>query len=194
MMQANEWPKEYYPIQQKWRRLGPLYRSIDAALIWYVEMESFLRNKAEQHGFPYRPKQYTDALAPAAYDGCDWRICRSRPGPAPAFWEYVCHSACHWTCSLHLWVASEVAPDRPWRIVTSQKHSTVWDGHKTLWDGNFLALGVPAAKAWELAAKQPNSCELEVGELMLHDTPPQIEGTLEMLERKWKAENGRRAA
>ena len=43
--------------------------------------------------------------------------------------------------------------------MTSQKHSTVWDGAETLFDINFLALGVDADEAWRLA----NGRELKVG-------------------------------
>jgi hypothetical protein len=62
-------------------------------------------------------------------------------------------------------------PDRPWRIVTSDRHSVVWDGAQTLWDGNFLALDIPAAEAWELAAGRPDTMRLPIGEPMLHEAP-----------------------
>jgi hypothetical protein len=34
-------------------------------------------------------------------------------------------------------------PIYPWRIVTSDRHSTVWNGDGLLFGHNFLALGVP---------------------------------------------------
>jgi hypothetical protein len=171
---------KYVPIQQQWRKLGPLYRSFNAAAIWFPEMEAFSFSRAEDRGYPYRPAKLTPDLLPSHYDSCDWRFCRDRPGPAPSFWDYACHGACHWTCSLHLWVAMQVQPDRPWRIVTTNKHSTVWDGEHTLWDGNFLALGIPADEAWELAASQPDTEFLPVGKPMLHEPP---NDAIESLER-----------
>jgi hypothetical protein len=159
----------YYPIQKQWRKLKPIYGSIMAAAIWHPEMEAFAANRARSNGYPFKSEAWTPELRPWHYDSCDWRWDHGRPGPNPSFWDYTCHSACHWTCSLHLWVAKHVQPDLPWRIVTSDRHSTVWDGAETLWDGNFLALGVPADEAWELAAEQPDSEMLPVGALMLHD-------------------------
>jgi len=43
-------------------------------------------------------------------------------------------------------------PKRSWRIVTSDKHSTVWDGHRTLFEFNFQAMGIDAQECWERAA------------------------------------------
>jgi hypothetical protein len=48
-----------------------------------------------------------------------------------------------WSTSI-LKLAMQVEPNRIWHIVTSDEHSTVWDGKKTLSDMNFLALGVTA--------------------------------------------------
>jgi hypothetical protein len=46
-----------------------------------------------------------------------------------------------------------VEPKREWRIVTSDAHSTTWDGAETLFDFNFLALGIEPDEAWALASK-----------------------------------------
>ena len=107
-------------------------------------------------------------LRPSRFDSCDWRFMRDRPGPAPAYWEFACHRACHWTANLSLFVAMKAEPKCQWRLVTSQKHTTVWDGKNTLWDTNFSALGVPPDEAWELAAHEPDSEHLAIGEYMLH--------------------------
>jgi hypothetical protein len=40
-------------------------------------------------------------------------------------------------------------PKRKWRIITSDKHSTVWDGEYTLFDFNFQALGVSPKECFE---------------------------------------------
>jgi hypothetical protein len=36
--------------------------------------------------------------------------------------------------------------------VSSQKHSTFWDGAQTLFDINFLTLGVDPNEAWRVAS------------------------------------------
>jgi hypothetical protein len=53
--------------------------------------------------------------------------------------------------NFNLRLAQRVDPSRPWQIVTSDKHSTVWDGKETLFDLNFLALGVDPNEAFKLA-------------------------------------------
>jgi hypothetical protein len=47
-----------------------------------------------------------------------------------------------------------VEPARPWRIVTSQKHSTVWDGDRLLSDFNFQAMKLAPQTCFELANKR----------------------------------------
>ena len=130
-------------------------------------MLAFDAARCEERGFEFKPPK-NEPPAPSWFDSCDWRYFRSKPGPAPEFWDYACHGACHWTANLSLWVALIAEPKRPWRIVTSQKHSTVWDGAETLWDTNFAALGVSPKEAWELANNQPDSEQLEPGIFALH--------------------------
>jgi hypothetical protein len=48
-------------------------------------------------------------------------------------------------------LVSLAEPERPWRIITSDKHSTVWDGKRTRFDLSFLALGVSPQECFELA-------------------------------------------
>ena len=51
-------------------------------------------------------------------------------------------------------LAQLVEPNRKWRIITSDKHSTVYDGKDTLFDFNFLALGISPKECFELAYKR----------------------------------------
>jgi hypothetical protein len=113
--------------------------------------------------------RFRPGMKPAELDGCDWRFFdgegNARRGWPPAFWGYAIHASCHWVVNFCLRLAELVEPRRPWRIVTSQKHSTVWDGAETLFDINFLALGVDPDEAWRLARGR----ELKVGrELRCH--------------------------
>jgi len=159
---------DFYPTQKRWAKVGPIYRSDLARAIWHPEMEAYERSRAEDRGYPYRPTPWGEGLTPSHWDSCDWRWTNGRRGPQPGYFAYVVHAGCHWSCSLNLWVAQRAEPDRPWRIITSAKHSTVWDGAETLWDLQFQALGVTATDAWDMAAEEPDSEELAVGELMLH--------------------------
>ena len=159
----------YFPIQQNWRRLGPIYRSEEATAIWYPELLAYQATRMEDLNVTYAYPEFTPSLRPSSFDSCDWRWNRRKPGPHPHFWDYVCHAACHWTANLNLFVAMEANPERPWRIVQSDLHSTIWDGDSTLWDAQFLALGVTPEEAWERAAEQSDSEIAEVGEYRLHD-------------------------
>src|SRR5262249_45488771 len=128
----------------------------------------------ENYPYLHDPWPYRLRECPAAYDSCDWRFMPGRRGPYPPFWEYVCHSACHWLVNLNLFLAMEVQPSKPWRIVSSSRHSTVWDGESTLWDANYLALGVEASEAWKLAAEGEDSLILCPGQFMLHELPDDL--------------------
>ena len=51
-------------------------------------------------------------------------------------------------------LAQLTEPDSDWRIITSDKHSTVWDGEQTLFDLQFSALGVEPTDAYRLARRR----------------------------------------
>ena len=74
-------------------------------------------------------------------------------GPNPAYWRYVKHAACHWLVNFNLRLAEQVEPKRTWRIVSSDAHSTVWDGELTLFDFNFHALCIEPEAAFRLASE-----------------------------------------
>lgn len=95
-------------------------------------------------------KHFTADMVPAQFDSCDWRF--NHRGKQPRFWAYASHGKCHWLVNFNLELAKLVMPDRPWRIRTSQAHSTVWDGGNLLFDINFLALGVPPDECFKLAS------------------------------------------
>jgi hypothetical protein len=98
-------------------------------------------------------KPFTLGMYPADYESCDWRYSNPRRGRPPAFWRYVKHGACHWLVNAALRLAMLTDPNRQWRVVTSDKHSTVWDGDDTLFDLQFSALGVGPEECWKLARR-----------------------------------------
>ena len=83
-------------------------------------------------------------LRPCHFEASDWRV-ESRT-PQPPWTEWVCTTACHRLVALNLWVITQV-DDGAWRIVSSDAHSTVWDGGSRLFDPNFDALGISAQEA-----------------------------------------------
>lgn len=91
-------------------------------------------------------------MLPTKFGSCDWQFAhRGRP---PAFWAYTKHSACHWLASFALELAMATLPRRSWRILTSDQHSTVWDGEATLFDLNFCAMGIPPDECFRLARER----------------------------------------
>ena len=47
-----------------------------------------------------------------------------------------------------------ICHNRMWRITSSSKHSTVWDGNETLFDLNFQAMGISPNECFSLAFKR----------------------------------------
>jgi hypothetical protein len=117
----------YYDLKANWRKVK---RHIPAA-------EGVLVRDFNKYTFGRYGKEFTAGRFPAEFDLCDWQ-----PGGYwPAFWRYVCHGACHWLANFNLHLAMCVEPREPWRILTSQKHSTVWNGGDMLFEFNFQAFG-----------------------------------------------------
>jgi hypothetical protein len=94
--------------------------------------------------WPFSPQDY-----PCYCEYSKWR--RGNRGRHPRFWRYVCSGACHWLVNFALRLASLVEPDQPWRIITSAKHSTVWNGADLLFELNYLAMDISARECFEAA-------------------------------------------
>lgn len=86
---------------------------------------------------------------PCQFESCDWSW--GHRGPEPPLGRNVKHAACHWLVNFTQRLAQLAEPGGPWRIVSCQKHSTVWYGEETLFDFNFLALGIDADECFALA-------------------------------------------
>ena len=132
----------YYDLQRQWtKRIEPRLgdRRLNAILV-----RDFNKFTSGNWNAPFTRGQF-----PRDFESCDW-WCGHR-GPEPRYWSYVKHSACHWLVNFNLRLAQLVEPGRPWRIVTSDAHSTVWDGKQTLFEFNFLALSIAADDCFALA-------------------------------------------
>lgn len=83
------------------------------------------------------PRTFEPGSTPSKYDLGTWR--KFTPNPEP-FWDYVCSGACHWLVNSYQRLAQLAEPDRDWRIVSGEEHSSVWDGEETLFDPQYCAL------------------------------------------------------
>ncbi len=139
----------YYDFKKHWtRKVEPHLE--DPLLLDVLEQDFglFLRERGRVNG--YTPQVFKRGMYPADFESCYWQ--EGHRGPAPRYWRYVRHSACHWLVNFALRLAVLSEPTKPWRIVTSDQHSTVWDGGDVLFDLQFSALGTPPETAWQLAS------------------------------------------
>ena len=131
----------YYPVQKNWRKIKPHLGNADVQVALVRDFGKYTMGRWE--------KEFLPGMTPTEWESCDWRC--DRRGRQPEYWDYVKHGACHWLVGFARRLAVLTEPKRPWRIVTSQAHSTCWDGDETLFDLQFLALGVAPDEAWRLA-------------------------------------------
>jgi hypothetical protein len=145
-------------------------RYYDVARHWTKRIEPHLQddmlNKILVRDFnDYTQGRWGEGFYPGTYpeniESCDWRI--GRRGRPPRYRKYVKHGACHWIVNFCLRLAGLAEPSKQWRILTSDEHSTVWDGQKTLFEFNYLALGISAEECFARA----NEEELLPGEYMV---------------------------
>ena len=124
---------EYYDLKRNWRRVRPHLSDPRMADTLVRDFGKFTLGRWCQEFLP--------GMTPRDFESCDWDI--DHRGSLPAFWAYTKHSACHWLVNFSLELAMASVPNRTWRIITSQDHSTVWDGDVTLFDFNFQAMQIP---------------------------------------------------
>jgi len=129
----------YFDPIKNWRKIEPHLKAAEPVLVRDFHKYTWGRWRKK-----FEPGRY-----PREFESCDWWL--SRKGRRPRYWRYVKHAACHWLVNHNLVLAQAVRPAKPWRVLTSDKHSTVFDGDAMLFDLNFFALGVPAREAYTLA-------------------------------------------
>lgn len=139
----------YYPVVKKWKKLKPL---IANKVVQEVLVRDFNKYTIGRWGLEFKA-----GMIPFDFESCDWHC--ERRGKRPEFWNYVKHAACHWVVNFNLELAKLAEPNKQWRIITSNLHSTVWDGEETLFDFNFSALQVDPNEAFEMANKR----QLKIG-------------------------------
>jgi hypothetical protein len=106
----------YFDLRRHWtRRIEPHLADPELNRILVRDFNRFTHGRWG--------KRFTAGMYPEEFESCDWRIDK-RP-PYPRFWRYVKHGACHWLANFALRLAMLAEPERPWRILTSDAHSTV---------------------------------------------------------------------
>jgi hypothetical protein len=143
---------KYYDLKKNWRKVKSHLDN--------KELNDILIRDFNKFTYGRWRKPFTAGHFPTEFESCDWQL-RHR-GKRPAFWKYTKHAASHWLVNFTWRLAMLVEPDRPWRIITSERHSTVWDGAETLFDFNFQALGITPAECFERAFET----ELKPGEYL----------------------------
>ena len=136
-------PMQYYDLKRNWRRVRPHLADPEVAGVLVRDFNKYTFGRWE--------KEFLPGMVPHEFESCDW-WCNHR-GRLPAYWQYVKHAACHWLVNFNLELAQASVADRAWRIISSDDHSTVWDGATTLFDLNFLALGVSPAECYRKARR-----------------------------------------
>jgi hypothetical protein len=135
---------KYYDLKKNWRRVKPHLAD--------KKLNDILVRDFNKFTFVRWNQIFTYGDLPYEFESCDWD-CDHR-GRRPAFWQYVKHATCHWLVNFTLRLAILVQPKKPWRIITSQKRSTLWDGEDTLFDFNFQAFGIDPNECVELAYEE----------------------------------------
>jgi hypothetical protein len=134
---------QYYDLKKNWtKKIVPHLNDKELNDILVEDVNIFTTSSG---GKPFVHGEYP------GHRDFNWRNFRVRRGLPPPYCRYVMYGACHWLVNFNLELAMLVEPGKPWRIVTSDKHSTVWDGAHTLFDFDFLAFDVPPQECFDLA-------------------------------------------
>jgi len=147
---------KYFAIGKHWtNKIKPVIESTNAQKILHYDFKKYIKSKQHNLNNKYKASgsnkrvnwNFTKNCTPRDWDSVDWRLFRF--GRPPAYDAYVCHGACHWIVNTLLYTATKAFPKTQWQIVTSDEHSTVWDGNCPFFDLNYLALKVTVQDCFE---------------------------------------------
>jgi len=125
----------YYDLKRNWTK--KIVPHLDDEELNRILVRDFNRYTYGRWRELFKP-----GMLPESFESCDLLL--DHRGPRPRYWQYVKHAACHWIVNFALRLATLAEPKRCWRIISSDFHSTVWDGAETLFDFNYQALGIDA--------------------------------------------------
>jgi hypothetical protein len=132
---------KYYDLKKNWRHVKRHLADKELNAVLVADFNKFTFGSWKQ--------EFTSGQFPSDFETSDWD--RGHRGRRPAFWKYTKAGACHWLVNFNLRLACLVMPTRPWRIITSEKHSTVWDTDETIFEFNYQAFGIDPARCFSLA-------------------------------------------
>jgi hypothetical protein len=146
-------PKDirYYDVKRNWTQKIVPHLDDD-------ELNDILTRDFSQYTLGHWGHEIRGDEFPADHESACWDV--GHRGPHPRYWMYTKHGACHWLVNFLLRLAILSAPRHEWRIITSDFHSTVWDGKNFLFDFNYMKIGVPPKECFISA----NEEELAPGE------------------------------
>jgi hypothetical protein len=137
----------FYDAVSNWPTIEPHTRDLEFVRILHHDFSRFTLGR---YGMPYPspsrpyPADWEDLAGPDEDDG-------PYLGPPGEYMRYVRKLACYWLVGANLKLATLILPERPWSIVMSSLHSTVWDGEELLFDLMGQALYGSADKAFSYA-------------------------------------------
>jgi hypothetical protein len=134
----------YYDLKKHWSKVSPHLQNPEVVDALVRDFGKYTKKRYNQ---TFKAGQY-----PRDFETCLWDV--GHKGREPAYWKYVKHGACHWLANFELKLARLVEPKKPWRIITSDLHSTVWDREKTLFEFNAQAMGTSPQKCFDLACDE----------------------------------------
>jgi hypothetical protein len=144
----------YYDPMKNWSRIKPHLKAAEPVLVRDFNRYTWGRWR----------KEFVAGMVPHDFESCGWWL--DHRGRKPAFWQYAKHGACHWLVNHNLELARSTLPQYEWRIITSDEHSTVYNGNGLLFDLNSCALEIPATECYLMASENgdilPIGAHLEV--------------------------------
>ena len=141
----------YVDLKLHARRLNRILKSSSIRELYHYTTNAYASVRRwqllKESEYTYMPGKWIRSKGPlhlpCEADSCDWRYTYETPGRKPLYWDYVCHSACHWMVEANLEVAKRLLPNNNWIIVSGVKHSTVLDPEaKLIFDMQYTALNV----------------------------------------------------
>lgn len=135
---------KYYDLKKRWRFIKPHLNNNKVIKTLTTDVSDYFYMRGYKHGLD--KGEY-----PFLYESSDWYL--DKRGRLPEYINYSLTGACHYLVRFNLKLAKLVEPDRDWRIISSDRHSTVWDGEETIFEFNYYAYGVPAIVAFQRATE-----------------------------------------
>lgn len=123
---------KYFNISRNWKILNPVYESDEVKGITIEEMNCYRLLINKEYNVPLETGISRVFRYPAEFDSGDWR--NYRIGRPPLYDRWICTDTCHFSVNIHMEVLTQVFPDIPWRIIKTEKHSTIFDGIGRIYD------------------------------------------------------------